>query len=73
MVILLLLGYVSSKNYSIGLLLMGAFFATLFTMQKHQVNDKIVSVVILDSIKPTLVGINSGVSNKSIMTFSFLN
>ena len=50
MTILLLLGYVSSKNYSIGLLLMGAFFATLFTMQKHQVNDKIVSIIMLDNI-----------------------
>lgn len=48
--ILLFLGYVSSKNYSVGLLLMGAFFATLFTMQTHQVNDKIVSIVVLDSI-----------------------
>jgi hypothetical protein len=50
MTLLLLIGYVSTKNYTIAIMLTIAFFATLFTMQKHQVNDKLVSIIIVDSV-----------------------
>lgn len=48
--ILLLIGYISSKNFSVGLLLLASFFATLFTMQKHQVNDRIVSILLVNAV-----------------------
>ena len=51
------------KNYSLALILSIAFFITLFTMQKHQINDKIVGIIIVD-------GINNGTKEAVVNTTS---
>lgn len=46
--VLFMIGYMATKNYSIAIVCAMAFLITMNTMQKHKVNDKIISILIMD-------------------------
>ena len=46
--VLFVIGYMATKNYSIAIISALAFLITMNTMQKHKINDQIVSILIVE-------------------------
>jgi len=61
--VLFVIGYMATKNYSIAIISALAFLITMNTMQKHKINDQIVSILI---VEPTTYDLNTQVNNPMV-------
>ncbi len=52
--ILFMIGYLSTKNFAVAIISAMAFLLTMNTIQKHQVNDKIINIIVVDAVDNNL-------------------
>lgn len=54
LLMLFMIGYLSTKNFPVAIISAMAFLLTMNTIQKHQVNDKIINIIVVDAIDSNL-------------------